>query len=154
MPKDTSVSERLEKYREPDLNSGCWLWAGLMGNDGYGRISVRSIARMAHRIAYIERFGPIPEGMLVCHKCDVPVCVNPDHLFVGTHQDNMADKSAKGRAAGGSPNGKRNLSAEQKQILLKMSAEGLPKKLIARTLNMSVSGVRYQIAKRKNNDAG
>ncbi len=60
---------------------------------------------MAHRASYKEYLGPVPDGMLVCHRCDVPGCINPDHLFLGTHQDNMDDMIEKGRqrARGGKP---------------------------------------------------
>lgn len=80
---------------------GCWLWTGRISPTGYGLFdwyrSVRSHPRLAHRMMYTLSVGPIPEGLCVLHRCDNPPCVNPAHLFIGTQQDNMADKVAKGR---------------------------------------------------------
>ena len=88
----------IERQSEPDLNGGCWLWTGLVGSNGYGRLSVRKNTMSAHRWSYTAFRGEIPDGALVCHSCDVRVCVNPDHLWLGTHKDNTRDMLKKGRA--------------------------------------------------------
>lgn len=79
--------------------SGCWLWTGSVDGGGYGTISTtRGYApAKAHRVSWEMRNGPIPAGMVICHTCDTPSCVNPDHLMAGTQADNMQDMSAKGR---------------------------------------------------------
>ncbi len=76
----------------------CWLWTAFTVK-GYGRFRMTNPRRMerAHRVAYTLCIGPIPEGMLVCHHCDVRNCVRPDHLFLGTIQDNNKDMFRKGR---------------------------------------------------------
>jgi hypothetical protein len=76
----------------------CWIWNGPLFKSGYGRISNREKKLRAHRVSYEFYVGPIPDGLNVLHRCDNPLCVNPDHLFVGTHLDNMKDMEAKGRA--------------------------------------------------------
>lgn len=68
---------------------------------GYGMMKWKGKQRVVHRWAWIVANGPIPEGLVVCHKCDVRACLNPDHLFVGTHADNAHDRDAKGRTARG-----------------------------------------------------
>lgn len=93
--------EFFERY-EPDLNGGCWLWTGYCSH-GYGIIWKKHEGRThpygAHR-AFYERFvGEVPPGLYVLHRCDVPCCVNPAHLFVGTHRENMEDMARKGRHA-------------------------------------------------------
>ncbi len=78
---------------------GCWLWTGARYPRGYGNFNVHGRGRPAHRVAWELTHGPIPDGRLVCHACDNPGCVRPDHLFLGTQSDNMCDMAAKGRHA-------------------------------------------------------
>jgi hypothetical protein len=77
--------------------SGCWEWLKFCDGDGYGRVTINSEKFLAHRVAYMVYHGPIPDNLCVLHECDNPSCVNPEHLFLGTPQDNMDDKVAKGR---------------------------------------------------------
>jgi hypothetical protein len=79
----------------------CWLWTGGQNRNGYGQWSFRSRPTVTHRIAWMLTHGPIPEGMQVLHRCDVRLCCNPDHLFLGTTADNMRDKTEKGRQVRG-----------------------------------------------------
>ena len=84
----------------PEPNSGCWLWMGTMITGGYGAVRVDNKLIGAHRHSYEKFKGEIPEGMHVRHRCDMPCCVNPDHLILGTHADNMQDKKKRGRVKG------------------------------------------------------
>jgi len=76
---------------EPVTESGCWLWLGGSYASGYGSFSLEGNKDYAHRAAYRLFVGEIPEGKIVCHKCDVKMCVNPKHLYVGTYFDNTMD---------------------------------------------------------------
>jgi hypothetical protein len=80
----------------PEPNSGCWLWEKSLDVYGYGRLGHDGLA---HRHSWTIHRGPIPLGMHVLHKCDTPICVNPDHLFLGTAGDNARDRDKKGRGA-------------------------------------------------------
>lgn len=86
--------QKVAKQPGPD---GCWLWTGALSHNGYGFFKMHPKMVKTHRFAYERFIGPIPDGMLVCHHCDVPRCVNPAHLFVGTHADNHSDREIKGR---------------------------------------------------------
>lgn len=83
---------------------GCWEWIGGKYSNGYGGFRFNSKFQRAHRVAYQLFIGPISDGLCVLHHCDNPGCVRPDHLYMGTHQDNMNDKKERGKVAkGGRP---------------------------------------------------
>ena len=86
-------------------DSGCWLWQKFLSR-GYGHIWMNGRNHGAHRVAWASRNGPVPDGMFVCHSCDVRSCVNPEHLFIGTQQDNIQDARSKGRLATGLKHGR------------------------------------------------
>jgi len=100
------IAERFwNRVDKTDLNKvgetgGCWLWSGAVNAYGYGIVSKDRRPRRAHRVAWELTHGPIPSGFCVLHRCDNPPCVNPEHLFLGSKKDNMADKIRKGRQAG------------------------------------------------------
>lgn len=99
--KPTSVNSLFDNC-SPEPNSGCWIWMGALSIDGrYGSASYLDKTERAHRLMFKLTNGEIPAGIKVLHKCDVMLCINPDHLFLGTDADNMADKTAKNRQAKG-----------------------------------------------------
>ena len=100
MLSNSKISEFHNSYM-PITETGCWIWIGKSSNlFGYGSFTdKKSKLQYAHRASWIIHYGEIPKGMCVCHKCDIASCVNPQHLFLGTHKDNMQDMFKKNRRA-------------------------------------------------------
>ena len=95
-----SLKDRFWKRVEKGTNSGCWFWKGAKDRRGYGHLGrggKDTKNYMAHRVSYEIHIGIIPEGLIICHSCDNPNCVNPFHLFAGTNSDNQKDSFNKGR---------------------------------------------------------
>lgn len=94
-----SLREYIETRSIPVPFAGCWLWLLSLGSHGYGNACLDGEHTTAHRVSFLAFKGPIPDGMLVQHSCDNKLCVNPDHLSLGTDATNALDKKLKGRAA-------------------------------------------------------
>lgn len=108
---DTALTSEQLFWTKVDRGGGpdaCWIWRGLSNRTGYGRYS----QQVASRVSWVMAHGPIPDGLLVCHHCDNPPCVNPSHLFLGSHLDNLRDSMRKGRTPNRGATIKRALKAE------------------------------------------
>lgn len=141
-----TLEQRLSEKSIPEPNSGCLLWMGDGNGKGYGKMKVRGQMMTTHRAAWEVNHGPIPEGLHVCHKCDVPACINPDHLFLGTAAANQADKAAKGRSAKGENHGRNKLTPDQ---VIEIFHSPDPERKIAKRFGISRSAVTH--IKKKDN---
>ena len=134
-------------WSKVDKSKECWEWQGLKDRKGYGQFRFKESSRYAHRVSWMITNGPIPPGMLICHHCDNPSCVNPLHLFVGTPLDNTQDMLAKGRESHRGLKGEENphakLTREQVNIIRESKQGGSD---LARRFGVSPSTI-YLIRK-------
>lgn len=125
--------------------AGCILWTKSLNSDGYGREYLGGKYRTCHRLAYEKAYGIIPKGMCVLHKCDVRNCVNPEHLFLGTHTDNMRDMCTKGRGVylKGEAHGMAKLTWAQVNIIRRYYVEvkGVTYAQLARKFGLSIAQI-------------
>jgi hypothetical protein len=139
----------LRFMRKVDVGPGCWLWTGAKDGKGYGHFATGGGKRhrRAHVVSYAIFNGPVPAGLMVCHTCDVPSCVRPGHLFLGTAADNAADMVRKGRNRPGPgvrpPHTK--LTDEVVRLLRSRPREQLNIRATARELGVSPRTVRFAI---------
>ena len=141
-----SIMRRVEK------TAGCWEWRGRR-HQGYGVYTIQNVPRKAHRLLYLLEKGPIPKGMFVCHTCDNRGCVNPDHLYVGTHADNTRDAIERKRFRGGTARGARHantrLTEDQvKEIRAAYAAGGVSQPQLARKYALSTGTISCIIYRR------
>lgn len=133
--------ERFQRFVSPEPNSGCWLWLGSRTRKGYGaRFSFgRKVdgGEEPHRLAWRLHVGAIPPGAHVLHRCDVPACVNPAHLFLGNHAQNMQDKVNKGRHSFGSRHGATRLHESDIVRIRQRVMGGETQKAVAADLRIS-----------------
>lgn len=143
-PKRIPVSDRILN-RVAKQEGACWLWQGCFGKDGYGVIGVGKHQKRTHRVAYECFVGEIPNGMLVCHTCDQPACVNPNHLFLGTAKENYDDMVEKGRKRAAMRDNRPSSNIKQKDIqsLIEMRKSGKTLKEIS-----VLYGVSFQTVSR------
>lgn len=111
------VLNRFHSRYEIDQKTDCWLWRKHPIGDGRGYFHLNGKQELAHRVSYMLFRGPIPKGLHVCHSCDVPCCVNPDHLWLGTDQDNATDSVLKNRRAVGTKNGRSKFTEDQIRVI-------------------------------------
>jgi hypothetical protein len=137
-----TVRERFLAKVCRDAASGCWLWQGMVTPDGYGVAFIAGKRQAAHRAAWLLFCDQIPVGMVVCHKCDVRACVNPDHLFVGTATDNVQDRVNKDRTPRGERHHATKLTPNQVSKIKTMLAEDrMYMSEIARKFGVSISTI-------------
>lgn len=132
--KARSLMERFEEKYIPEPNSGCWLWIGAATARGYGALGLEG----AHRVSYRLFNGAIPTGSFVCHRCDNPICVNPEHLFVGTPKENTHDALRKRRLTHGDKHPNSKLREADIPII---------RELAAKKTDMAEIGRRFGVGK-------
>lgn len=137
-----STEERF--WSKVDKTETCWLWTAGLHEFGYGHWAYGGRGgpqTTSHRFAWVVTHGEIPSGMFVCHRCDVPACVNPAHLFLGTHKQNMTDMVARGRNQRGARHALAKLTTSDVDLIRAACAAGETQKVIARRFSVSQASI-------------
>lgn len=143
----TRFWDKVEKTDE------CWLWTGRVGSTGYGRITVTANGRAqdenAHRVSFRLAGHSTPPGFHVCHHCDTPLCVNPDHLFLGTNIENIADRDSKGRQSRGEGRPQSKLTEEAVMEIRRRYATGRQcQRYLARLFGVAQNTISHVVIRR------
>ncbi len=143
-PKAIPLETRF--WRCVNKTESCWLWTGTRFNSGYGYTHKmlpggKRKGLRAHRVSYELAYGLIPDGMILLHSCDVKLCVNPDHLTIGTSRLNVADMVNKNRQAKGEQHGSAKLTADKVREIRRLSGSGLSYPEIAAMFNVDRSSI-------------
>ena len=126
----------------PEPNSGCWLFGLRWDHHGYGIVSHNGKETRAHRLSWELHNGPIPVGLVVCHKCDNSSCINPDHLFIGTQADNVADYVKKGLVIRGEDRAQARLTEDQVRAILKSSSPHVQLPKVYNVAPETIAGIK------------
>lgn len=146
-PTDEQLQRWTAKFWSKAEKSGdCWIWQDSLTEKGYGQFRIGNKKIRAHRMAYLLSGGTIPNGMMVCHKCDNPSCINPNHLFIGTAKDNVRDCIQKGRHCltnfkkqYGERNGRSKLTRNDIEQIILLRRKGTLYRVIADKFNISIT---------------
>ena len=137
--------------------NGCWEWSGGKSH-GYGEMRVHEVwgsaPVYAHRVSHLLVNGPIPDGMVICHKCDNPSCVNPDHLFCGFPADNVADMVSKGRQCLGEANGMAKLTDRAIEAIRFLNQNGFSQRELSKIFGVSEGHVSTIVKGKRRGSAG
>lgn len=135
----------VQKSDDPD---DCWEWIGAKYINGYGEFGIKNKTCLAHRVSYALFIGNIPDGMFVCHRCDNHSCVNPSHLFLGTHQDNIQDMMNKDRQNRGERHGMHKLTEQKVYQIREKLEQGYSHQQIANMFGVSRKTISHIKSKR------
>lgn len=142
----TTVSRFWEKVDKISTPDGCWMWTAYKNRQGYGKFATKkNIQVLAHRFIWTAMNGPIPGDLVVCHRCDNPSCVRPDHLFLGTSSDNRRDCIQKRRnnSAKGCRQGHAKITEDDVRAIRRRHATGETQDALAKAFGISQSAVSY-----------
>lgn len=148
--RHTTPIQYLDRHTDRSSADGCWPYRGSISSHGYGKVAVtlddgKRADLLAHRIAWEREHGPIPRGMFVCHHCDNPPCVRPDHLFLGTPKENTQDMRSKGRGSYGMNRWSARLSEDDVRAIRAALAQGIIGRALARQYGVAgttISAIR------------
>lgn len=132
-------------YSNYKVDGDCWIWQGNAYSNGYGCIKAFGKMVSCHRLSYSLYHGEIPTGMEVMHSCDKPLCINPDHLSIGTHKENMHDMITKGRKVTGKSNPVRGVDRWQSHQVMVLGKAYGSKKEAERSLGLGSGTVNYWV---------